>query len=203
EFSNRIKNALSVAHKVPAGELPLVYRDLRHEIAEAGRYLGLPSEPVHATASIDGEKLKTLIEALKDYFALSKALAADDKDASTSAAKRLANSLDQLEIEGAALSASTDLSARRKAFEPVSNALATTVKEIGADRVGNVYVVHCPMAFDYEGANWLSPAPAILNPYFGDEMLTCGTVTANLSFDPEQVIKRSGKDSGAQHEHKH
>ena len=203
EFSNRLKNALSDAHKAPAGELPITYRDLRHEIAEAGRYLGLPSEPVHATASIDGEKLKTLIEALKEYFALSKALAADDKDAAASAAERLAASLGALGIDGTALKASTDLSAKRKAFEPVSNALVAMVKEIGADRVGNVYVAHCPMAFDYEGADWLSPEPSILNPYFGEEMLTCGTVTENLSFDPKQAVRDSEKKSGAQHEHKH
>jgi Cu(I)/Ag(I) efflux system membrane fusion protein len=115
----------------------------------------------------------------------------------------LAASLGALGIDGTALKASTDLSAKRKAFEPVSNALVAMVKEIGADRVGNVYVAHCPMAFDYEGADWLSPEPSILNPYFGEEMLTCGTVTENLSFDPKQAARKSGQKPGAQHEHKH
>ena len=57
------------------------------------------------------------------------------------------------------------------------------------------------MAFDYEGADWLSREPAILNPYFGDEMLTCGTVTANLSLDPNQPTK--GQKGEADDPHKH
>lgn len=130
-------------------------------------------------------------------------MADDDKNTAASATERLAGSLGTLGIDGAALKASTDLSAKRKAFEPVSNALVGMVKAIGADRVGNVYVVHCPMAFDYEGADWLSPEPSILNPYFGEEMLTCGTVTENLSFDPKQAVRKSGQKSGAQHEHQH
>ena len=30
------------------------------------------------------------------------------------------------------------------------------------------------MAFNNEGAYWLSDAEQIRNPYFGDKMLTCG-----------------------------
>ncbi|CAN5155486.1 hypothetical protein BH23VER1_BH23VER1_22650 [soil metagenome] len=40
------------------------------------------------------------------------------------------------------------------------------------------------MAFGNQGADWLSAAPAVLNPYFGESMLTCGTVTGTLSVDP-------------------
>jgi hypothetical protein len=39
-----------------------------------------------------------------------------------------------------------------------------------------VYRMHCPMAFDDEGASWLSNRDEILNPYFGDAMLACGVI---------------------------
>jgi hypothetical protein len=43
-----------------------------------------------------------------------------------------------------------------------------------------IYLQYCPMAFDNAGASWLSEDKAILNPYFGDEMLTCGMTTEVL-----------------------
>jgi Cu(I)/Ag(I) efflux system membrane fusion protein len=39
-----------------------------------------------------------------------------------------------------------------------------------------VYKQFCPMAFDDKGAYWLSDSESVLNPYFGDMMLTCGEV---------------------------
>ena len=201
EFSNRLTNTLSLAHKASASDLPITYRNVRDSTAEVGRYLGLPSEPTEPKLSENEPRLAALQEALPRYFALAKAMAGDDLAAASAAAKELGRALGGLGIEGAALGASRDLAAMRKAFEPVSDALISTVKDIGVDRVGNVYVVHCPMAFDYEGADWLSREPAILNPYFGDEMLTCGTVTANLSFDPNEPIK--GHEAEADDPHKH
>ena len=42
------------------------------------------------------------------------------------------------------------------------------------------YRQFCPMAFDFKGAFWLSDSEEILNPYFGEEMLTCGNVDVEL-----------------------
>jgi Cu(I)/Ag(I) efflux system membrane fusion protein len=36
------------------------------------------------------------------------------------------------------------------------------------------------MAFNNEGAYWLSDSEQIRNPYFGDKMLTCGVVKEKL-----------------------
>jgi hypothetical protein len=43
------------------------------------------------------------------------------------------------------------------------------------------YVAHCPMAFDFQGADWLQRGRTINNPYFGAEMLRCGQVTDEVS----------------------
>ena len=174
---------------------------MRDAVAEVGRYLGLPSEPTTPNLAENKQRLAALKEALPRYFALSKALADDDLGAAHKAVGDLVASLGTLGIENSTLEPSKDLAAMRKAFEPVSDALITMVEEIGADRVGNVYVVHCPMAFDYEGADWLSREPSVLNPYFGDEMLTCGTVTANLSFDPDRPAKRHEAEADDPHKH--
>ncbi len=39
-----------------------------------------------------------------------------------------------------------------------------------------LYVQHCPMANNDKGANWLSLEEEIRNPYYGNAMLTCGSV---------------------------
>ena len=39
-----------------------------------------------------------------------------------------------------------------------------------------VYLQHCPMADDNNGASWLSKEKEIRNPYFGARMLKCGSV---------------------------
>ena len=37
-----------------------------------------------------------------------------------------------------------------------------------------IYYQYCPMYNGGKGANWLSKENIIKNPYFGDQMLTCG-----------------------------
>ncbi len=46
---------------------------------------------------------------------------------------------------------------------------------------GEVYKQFCPMAFGGEGGYWLSDSKEIRNPYYGNKMLTCGTVKQVLN----------------------
>ncbi len=75
--------------------------------------------------------------------------------------------------------ASDDLKVQRKAFEAFSDALIGRIKFEGLDG-GSLFVAHCPMAFNDAGANWISKEKAIRNPYFGDAMLTCGSVQETI-----------------------
>lgn len=43
-----------------------------------------------------------------------------------------------------------------------------------------LYVQKCPMANNNKGAVWLSTEEEIRNPYYGDAMLTCGSVIDSL-----------------------
>ena len=82
----------------------------------------------------------------------------------------------------------------------ISNILVSLIREHALDQIGNAYVVHCPMAFDNSGGDWLSVKPEVLNPYFGDAMLRCGSVTATLSLDQDAAAKAN--DSEMNHQHK-
>jgi len=39
-----------------------------------------------------------------------------------------------------------------------------------------VFVAFCPMADSNKGAYWLSKEEKVINPYFGNAMLTCGEI---------------------------
>jgi Cu(I)/Ag(I) efflux system membrane fusion protein len=71
-----------------------------------------------------------------------------------------------------------DLVEIREKLVPLSDQLYYTLKKFKIDVDG--YRQFCPMAFDFEGAFWLSDSEEILNPYFGSEMLTCGNVEETL-----------------------
>jgi hypothetical protein len=72
-----------------------------------------------------------------------------------------------------------DIEAQRTEFSKLSNALYKAIKAYGLSE-RTAYYEFCPMAFDDKGAFWLSDESKIRNPYFGDKMLTCGSVEETL-----------------------
>jgi Cu(I)/Ag(I) efflux system membrane fusion protein len=73
------------------------------------------------------------------------------------------------------ISNSNDLPDQRKAFSLFSHTMYKSLKTFGSGGI-TVYYDHCPMANDKAGAYWLSNSKEIRNPYFGNEMLSCGKV---------------------------
>ncbi|HEX6889125.1 MAG TPA: DUF3347 domain-containing protein [Chryseolinea sp.] len=73
----------------------------------------------------------------------------------------------------------SDIEAQRKSFSGLSDSFYKSIKAFGLGG-STAYYEFCPMAFDNEGAYWLSDAEQIRNPYFGDKMLTCGSVKEKL-----------------------
>jgi Cu(I)/Ag(I) efflux system membrane fusion protein len=182
EFSNRLLNELTLA----AGEVDArpnaAAARVERALETAGRHLGLPFRP-QPPPPADPQVAAGLRAALEAYLPLAKALADDDDEAAAKAAAGMRDTLDAGDLKelASAVASAGDLKARRTAFKPLSDALIARIREDGTDAVGNAWVVHCPMAFGNTGADWLSAEPKIRNPYFGDAMLTCGTVTATLS----------------------
>lgn len=77
------------------------------------------------------------------------------------------------------IQSSSDIEAQRKSFSSLTDSFYKSVKAFGLGG-STAYYEFCPMAFDNEGAYWLSDAEQIRNPYFGDKMLTCGSVKETL-----------------------
>jgi Cu(I)/Ag(I) efflux system membrane fusion protein len=73
----------------------------------------------------------------------------------------------------------SDIEDQRKSFSSLSDNLYKSIKAFGLGGK-EAYYEYCPMAFNNEGAYWLSENEKIRNPYFGEKMLTCGEVKENL-----------------------
>ncbi len=188
EFSRRLLNDFQAAAKMLDARPEAAAQMVAHSVEESGRYLGLPFEP-EAPPAVDTKIAAELTTILAEYKPLAAALAADDDTAAKSAAGALETAIrassvpmkSELAELAEKVASAGDLKARRPPFKPLSEGLISLVRENGIDAVGNAYVVHCPMADGGEGADWLSDKPEVVNPYFGDAMLSCGAVTDTLS----------------------
>ena len=68
-----------------------------------------------------------------------------------------------------------DIEEQRELFRSISNEMiqwASTTQSVSS----KLYVQFCPMANNNKGASWLSTQEEIRNPFYGDTMLTCGSV---------------------------
>lgn len=74
----------------------------------------------------------------------------------------------------------TDIEKQRKEFVNLSDVMITLAQSFGVNK--QMYIQHCPMANNNKGANWLSYDKAIKNPYYGDKMLECGSVTDAVEY---------------------
>lgn len=188
EFSQRLLNDFQDAANNMEANPAAAAQMAARSVEESGRYLGLPSEP-EAPPMVDTKIAAELKIVLAEYKPLATALAADDDAAAKSAASALAAAIrassipmkSELAEMADKVASAKDLKARRTPFKPLSEGLIKLVRENGVDAVGDAYVVHCPMAAGGEGADWLSDKPEVVNPYFGDAMLSCGAVTDTLS----------------------
>ena len=159
---NRIKDMSHSYRAVPAFQMQLrevfiASLELKEALvsSDAGKTSASTPEVKNSISKVDMSLLND--EALMDWM---------------SYLKTLNESVEQI-------SASTDLSLQRKAFASFSDALYKSVKMFG---LGGMRAYHefCPMANNKAGAYWLSDSKEIRNPYFGNDMLTCGKVKETI-----------------------
>ncbi|PHI21220.1 hypothetical protein CEQ90_04160 [Lewinellaceae bacterium SD302] len=118
----------------------------------------------------------------QNYLHVRTALVNTDADEAAVAAGNLTEALTSeradLKKAAMAISKAKDIETQRVAFVDLSVEMEKLLD--GALSNGTVYKQHCPMAFDGAGANWLSEVSEIRNPYYGDKMLKCGKVVAEI-----------------------
>lgn len=109
---------------------------------------------------------------LTNYEKVAAALAADNLTEAQAAATNLACCLkcgDQADLSAKveAFSKAGTITDARTAFKGISAAIIPLLKD-----AGDHFVMTCPMA----GADWIQTSETVANPYYGSQMLTCGSI---------------------------
>lgn len=81
-----------------------------------------------------------------------------------------------------------NIDSQRASFDELSLAIINTAQAFGITSE-KLYIQYCPMADNNNGAYWLSSQMKIRNPYFGDQMLTCGEVKDSIKERKVQSVK--------------
>ena len=138
-------------------------------------------------------------EIVASYLKVKNALASDDSKAAAREAKNLNDLIqglgsasltaeqkkvyDQVKVEADEHSShisdnGDNIKHQRSHFEMLTFDVLDLVRVIKPSQA--LYLDHCPMYNDKKGAVWLSETREIKNPYYGNEMLTCGTIQEEI-----------------------
>ena len=130
-----------------------------------------------------------------EYINLKDALVKEDSKSTSTSASTLLNNLTKVDMKllsdnkahshwmslekeikssATSISVTSDIKVQRDHFKHLSSHLINAVQLFGVNE--KVYLEFCPMADNNKGAFWLSKEEKVINPYFGDAMLTCGEV---------------------------
>ncbi|MEJ5050993.1 DUF3347 domain-containing protein [Chryseobacterium culicis] len=132
---------------------------------------------------------------VKNYLVLKNALVADNDQEAANAGKQLLTTLKNVDINNIPAE-------KQKEYKEIADNAKDNAEHIG-DNAGKIdhqrehlaslskdvsdlialfgssqklYQDHCPMFNDGKGAVWISETKAIKNPYYGNQMLSCGSV---------------------------
>lgn len=134
-----------------------------------------------SAGQVSKEQLESI---LSSYFNVKDALVETDAtEAKSALAKLLENigsGMEELKSITKSMHDKEDVEEIRTGFDDLSQHVYVLVKENADSKDQKVYKQYCPMAFNNEGAFWLSAQEEIRNPYFGDKMLKCGKVQEEL-----------------------
>jgi len=141
---------------------------------------------------------------LDQYFHLKDALASDDMKKVREVAKYFKNLSDNLylstdlkkSVSNEAIQSlrklgtisqeiidAENIQNQRIAFFKLSKYFSEALRNgeiINPNPESKIYIQFCPMAFKNSGAIWMSSDYDIVNPYFGEVMLTCGVVRDSI-----------------------
>ncbi len=155
-----------------------------------------PDDPARVSVTMDPALRRALAPVVEAYLEAQRALASDDLESTQAALMRVREAIrgvpppeaeeipperwDGLQEAASGDAAIESLDEARVRFRAVSEAIIALLHDLGSPG-GELRVTHCPMAFDFEGADWLQEGDEILNPYFGASMLRCGEVRAVIA----------------------
>lgn len=157
-----------------------------------------PKNETAVKDTIKKEATNPLLEVYTAYFGLKDALIANDGVTASSKAKELFKAIDKVPMDKLAsdqhtvwmkymtklsydaehIKGVTETDHQREHFSSLSKNMFEVMKVIKPSYP--VYYDHCPMYNDGKGGDWISKESAIKNPFYGNQMLTCGKTVETL-----------------------
>ncbi|WP_187477740.1 DUF3347 domain-containing protein [Amniculibacterium sp. G2-70] len=174
-----------------------LYERVNKPIAKA-----TPSTETHDhsshTATTEIQKANQLNVVFDNYFSVKDALVKSDGNTASVKAKDLKNAISSVKMDALSneehtvrmkvlkdlafdaehIAETKDVAHQRNHFMSLSKNMYELIKV--SKQETPVYYQNCPMANKGKGANWLSKEDAIKNPYYGSQMLTCGSTVETI-----------------------
>ncbi len=156
-------------------------------------------EKSEIASSIEVKHSESVSAIIDDYLALKNDLVEDNSKKAASSGKSLYDALAKFDISSQPESAQEELGEiienasenaehisenggkinhQREHFESLSTDLKDLIVLTGSDRT--LYQTYCPMYNNSEGGIWLSETTGIKNPFYGSQMLKCGSVQQEI-----------------------
>ena len=139
-------------------------------------------------------------EVYADYIGLKNSLTKDNADSAAAYAKKLFKDIDKVQMDKLTatqytawmnyntklsydaehIKGTAELEHQREHFISLSKTMYDLLKAFSTN-TETVYYQFCPMANDGKGAYWISENSKIVNPYFGKQMLSCGSTKETIT----------------------
>lgn len=152
----------------------------------------------HSAMTETPQNANQLKAVFDNYFSIKDALVKSDGNMASAKAKDLNNAIYSVKMEALSteehsvfmqvmkdlafdaghIAETKDVAHQRDHFMSLSKNMYELIKV--SNQETPVYYQHCPMANKGKGANWLSKENAIKNPYYGSQMLTCGSTVETI-----------------------
>ncbi|MEB2775848.1 DUF3347 domain-containing protein [Algoriphagus sp. D3-2-R+10] len=150
-----------------------------HEMHEAES-----NQPTTAATATIAFKEESITQIFNAYLAVKDALVESNGEKVSREAEKLKTLLTEekyksIKVDVQKIAESKDPEIQRETFNSLSDQMIELAKNSEL-ATGNLFLQHCPMANGNKGANWISLSEEIKNPYFGEKMLKCGSVTEKI-----------------------
>lgn len=147
---------------------------------------------------METQEINPLSAVFENYFGIKEALVQSNNEAASEKSKALLTAINAVKMDkllmdvhmawmkivpnlksnSDKIASATNIEKQRNAFTDLSANMYDLVKV--SKQETPIYYQHCPMYNNGKGADWLSKENGIKNPYYGSQMLTCGSTVETI-----------------------
>jgi hypothetical protein len=177
--SKKVRLTTTILGMAFMGLITISCKEAKKETPQDNAVHSETNNPEQATTKANFKDVET--EAIfQHYIHLKTALVNSDIAEAKAGAGMLIENTDNAALKSTAASIveTDDIEMQRKIFSEVTAQIEPLLKQSLSS--GEIYKQYCPMAFNNAGGYWLSNDKLIQNPYYGQKMLKCGTITETI-----------------------